>query len=238
MMLDLFGEEVPETMPRSRTRVVTKPAPPVRAAEDDPTATLVAIYADESCLGNGREGSNPGGAGGVLEMLEPETGGLKRWDYWISEPGTTNNRMALRSVIEAFAELDRMKRSFRVVFTSDSKYIVEGMKSWVAGWIARGWKRKTGPIENLELWKQAVRSVEPFQVQWNWVRGHNGQPQNEYANHLATRAAADQSNSGGLVPSDFDGWLSQLKTGRNGFRDIAPFPAPDTFKASHRAWTI
>lgn len=238
MMLDLFGEEVPEKAPRSRSRVVTKPATPMRVAVDDPGATVVAIYADESCLGNGREGSNPGGAGGVLEMLDAETGALKRWDYWISEPGTTNNRMALRSVIEAFAELDRMKRSFRVVFTSDSKYIVEGMKSWVAGWIARGWKRKTGPIENLELWRDAVRSVEPFPVQWNWVRGHNGQPQNEYANHLATCAAADQSNSGGLVRSDFDGWLSQLKTGRNGFRDIAPFPEPETFKASPRAWTI
>ncbi|MEO7368519.1 MAG: ribonuclease H [Gemmatimonadaceae bacterium] len=238
MMLDLFGEEVPETTPRSRTRVVAKPATQLRVVEDDPTATIVAIYADESCLGNGREGSNPGGAGGVLEMLDADTGGLKRWDYWISDPGTTNNRMALRSVIEAFAELERMKRSFRVVFTSDSKYIVEGMRSWVAGWIARSWRRKSGAIENLELWKQAVRSVEPFQVQWNWVRGHNGQPQNEYANHLATRAAAEQSNSGGLVLSDFDDWLSQLKTGRNGFRDVAPFPEPETFKASPRAWTI
>ena len=238
MMLDLFGDEVTEKTPRSKIRVVTKSATPLRVLEEDPTATIVAIYADESCLGNGREGSNPGAAGGVLEMLDAETGALKRWDYWISEPGTTNNRMALRSVIEAFAELDRMKRPFRVVFTSDSKYIVEGMTSWVAGWISRGWKRKTGPIENLALWQQAVRSVEPFQVQWSWVRGHNGQPQNEYANHLATRAAADQSNSSGLVPSDFDGWLSQLKTGRNGFRDVAPFPEPGTFKASYRAWTI
>ncbi len=238
MMLDLFGEEVPETTPRSRTSVVAKPATPLRVVEDDPTVTIVAIYADESCLGNGREGNNPGGAGGVLEMLDPETGSLARWDYWIAEPGTTNNRMALRSVIEAFAELERMKRPFRVVFTSDSKYIVEGMRSWVAGWIERGWRRKSGAIENLELWKQAVRSVGPFQVQWNWVRGHNGQPQNEYANHLATRAAADQSNSNGLVPSDFDCWLSQLKTGRNGFRGIAPFPDSETFKPSHRAWTI
>lgn len=171
-------------------------------------------------------------------MLDPESQVLTRRDYWISEPSTTNNRMALRSVIEAFNELERMNRPFRVVFTSDSKYIVEGMRSWVAGWIARGWRRKAGPIENLALWQQAVKATSPFQVQWNWVRGHNGQPQNEYANHLATRAAADQSNSGGLVTSDFDGWLSQLKTGRNGFRDIAPFPEPGTFKPSPRVWTI
>ncbi|MGH9421691.1 MAG: ribonuclease H family protein, partial [Thermoanaerobaculia bacterium] len=193
-------------------------------------ATLVAIYADESCLGNGREGSNPGGAGGVIEMRHPDDRSLSRWDYWIAEQGTTNNRMALRSVIEAFGELARMKQPYRVVFTSDSKYIVEGMRSWVAGWIARGWRRKAGPIENLSLWKQAVESIAPFQTQWNWVRGHNGQPQNEYANHLATRAAAEQSNSGGLVPSEFESWLSQLKTGRNGFRDVAPFPESGTFK--------
>ncbi len=220
MTLDLFATE------------------PVRAIASSPDTALVAIYADESCLGNGREGSNPGGAGGVLEMLEPASGALTRWDYWISEPGTTNNRMALRSVIEAFSELALMKRPLRVVFTSDSKYIVEGMRSWVAGWIARGWRRKAGPIENLALWQQAVRSVDSFDTQWNWVRGHNGQPQNEYANHLATRAAADQSNSTGLVPSNFDGWLSQLKIGRNGFREVAPFPDPGTFKPSPRAWTI
>lgn len=201
-------------------------------------AALVAVYADESCLGNGREGSNPGGAGGVIELVEPESGRLARWDYWISEPATTNNRMALRSVIEAFGELSRMKRPFRVVFTSDSKYIVEGMRSWVAGWIARGWRRKGGPIENLALWKQAVEAVAPFETQWNWVRGHNGQPQNEYANHLATRAAADQSSSGGIVPSAFDEWLEARRPGTNAFRETAPFPEPGTFKPSPRVWTI
>ncbi len=237
MMLDLFGEEIPEK-PEPRRTAAKRIAIPLSAGEADTTASLVAIYADESCLGNGREGSNPGGAGGVLEMRDQETGDVTRWDYWISEPGATNNRMALRSVIEAFGELTQMKRPFRVVFTSDSKYIVEGMRSWVAGWIARGWRRKAGPIENLALWKQAVESTAPFQTQWNWVRGHNGQPQNEYANHLATSAAAEQSNSGGLRPSEFDMWLSQLKTGKNGFRDIAPFPEPGTFMPSPRVWTI
>jgi ribonuclease HI len=237
MTLDLFGEDVPDKPRRARSATVRIETPRQVVAYDS-DATLVAIYADESCLGNGREGSNPGGAGGVIEMMHPDDGSLSRWDYWIAEPGTTNNRMALRSVIEAFGELARMKQPFRVVFTSDSKYIVEGMRSWVAGWIARGWRRKAGPIENLALWKQAVESIAPFQTQWNWVRGHNGQPQNEYANHLATRAAAEQSNSGGLLPSEFESWLSQLKTGRNGFRDIAPFPEPGTFKPSPRVWTI
>ncbi|MEO8192875.1 MAG: ribonuclease H [Gemmatimonadales bacterium] len=203
----------------------------------DETPSLVAIYADESCIGNGREGDNPGGAGGLVELIEPDSGQLSRWDYWVSEPATTNNRMALRSVIEAFGELSRMKRPFRVVFTSDSKYIVEGMRSWVAGWVKRGWRRKGGPIENLALWKKAVEAAAPFEVQWNWVRGHNGQPQNEYANHLATRAAAEQSSSGGLRPSEFDTWLAAWRATRNGLRDTAPFPESGTFKPSPRSWT-
>ena len=200
--------------------------------------SLVAVYADESCLGNGREGSNPGGGGGVIELIDPKTANLVRFDYWISEPATTNNRMALRSVIEAFGELARMQRPFHVVFTSDSKYIVEGMRSWVAGWIARGWRRKGGAIENLALWKQAVQATAPFETQWNWVRGHNGQPQNEYANHLATRAAAEQSSSDGLVPSEFDSWLAARSEVAGGFRETAPFPEFRTFKPSPRVWTI
>ncbi len=222
MNLDLFDSE--------KTAATETPG-----HRDD--AELIAIYADESCLGNGREGSNPGGAGGLIEMMDPSTGSLVRWDYWASEPATTNNRMALKSVIEAFGELSKMNRQFRVVFTSDSKYIVEGMRSWVQGWIARGWRRKGGPIENLELWKQAVKAVSPFEAQWNWVRGHNGQPQNEYANHLATRAAAEQSNSNGLVESQFEPWLEANSKLNNGFRETAPFPEARTFKPSKRVWT-
>jgi ribonuclease HI len=193
--------------------------------EDD--AEIVAVYADESCLGNGREGSNPGGAGGVIEMFDG--GSLVRYDYWVSEPATTNNRMALYSVIEAFGELAKMNRPFRVVFTSDSKYIVEGMRSWVASWVARGWRRKGGPIENLELWQRAVAAVEPFETQWNWVRGHNGQPQNEYANHLATRAAAEQSCSEGLEPSKFEEWFAAHRSVKRGVLETAPFTDARSF---------
>jgi len=199
---------------------------------------LVAIYADESCLGNGREGSNPGGAAGVIEY-ERETSGVRevsRWDYWISEPATTNNRMALRSVIEAFHAISRKGRFFRVLFTSDSQYLVKGMNDWVYGWISRGWKRKGGEIENLDLWKQAVEVVRGHQASFQWVRGHRGHPQNEYANHLATRAAREQGQSDGLVASQFSEWLaSERAKGRMtmepvgfpagaGFRPIRPYP--------------
>jgi ribonuclease HI len=185
---------------------------------------LVAVYADESCLGNGRAGATPGGAGGLVEWKHPRTGEILRWDYWISEPDTTNNRMALRSVIEAFRGLSRKGNTFSVVFTSDSKYIVDGMTQWVPSWMKRNWTRKTGPIENLELWQEAVAEVEAHQCAWRWVRGHNGHPQNEYANFLATRAAAERTASRGLVPSGFEAWVStqQAKGALRGVVD--PFP--------------
>jgi ribonuclease HI len=198
---------------------------------------LVAIYADESCIGNGREGDNPGGAGGLIEWLHPKSSEVTRCDYWISEPATTNNRMALRSVIEALREISRRDNSYRVLFTSDSKYIVDGMNSWVASWIARGWKRKGGAIENLELWKEAVAAASRHEVQWRWVRGHNGQPQNEYADFLANRAAAEQSNSGGLRQSEFDSWVAKQKEEAVHLKDTAPFPDLQSFQPSKRAWT-
>jgi ribonuclease HI len=198
---------------------------------------LVAIYADESCIGNGREGDNPGGAGGLIEWLHPKSSEVTRCDYWISERATTNNRMALRSVIEALREISRRDNSYRVLFTSDSKYIVDGMNSWVASWIARGWKRKGGAIENLELWKEAVAAASRHEVQWRWVRGHNGQPQNEYADFLANRAAAEQSNSGGLRQSEFDSWVAKQKEEAVHLKDTAPFPDLQSFQPSKRAWT-
>ena len=183
---------------------------------------VVAVYADESCLGNGREGDNPGGAGGLVEYLRP-SGELLRRDYWVSEPSTTNNRMALRSVIEAFRALSAKGNRFHVVFTSDSRYLIDGMSAWLPSWKRNGWRRKTGEILNLELWQAADEAINGHVPKWNWVRGHRGHPQNEYANHLATRAAAEQTTSNGLQDSGFDEWLAaQRAKGR--FTD-----APDAF---------
>lgn len=191
---------------------------------------LVAVYADESCLGNGREGSNPGGAGALVEFLRAD-GTLVRRDLWLSEPATTNNRMALRSVTESFRALAAKGRTFRVVFTTDSRYLVDGMGEWVHGWAARGWTRKGGPIENLSLWHDAIRAAAPHAVEWRWVRGHAGHPQNEYANHLATRAAADQSHSGGLVESGFDAWLEAHRAKGRMNAALAAFPEGGAFRA-------
>jgi ribonuclease HI len=195
----------------------------------DDALPLVAVYADESCLGNGREGDNPGGAAGVIEYVNPATERLTRWDYWISEPGTTNNRMALRSAIEAFRVIGRKGGRFRVLFTSDSQYLVKGMSEWVHGWARRGWRRTGGAIENLALWQELVSVAGTHRVQWQWVRGHAGHPQNEYANDLAVAAAREQSSSNGARTSNFDDWLATQRTKRRVTVEPAAFPAGRPF---------
>jgi ribonuclease HI len=193
---------------------------------------MVAVFADESCLGNGREGDNPGGAAGLIEYRGPGADRLTRWDYWRSEPRTTNNRMALWSVIEAFRIIGRKGHRFRVVFTSDSTYVVKGMGEWVHGWMARGWRRKAGAVENLELWQEAVECARPHLTQWVWVRGHHGHVQNEYVNDLAIRAAGVQTTSHGAVASGFDEWLATKRAAGRMPAEPSVFPPARTFKPS------
>jgi ribonuclease HI len=194
---------------------------------------LVRIYADESCLGNQfTDRDSPGGAGGLMELWR-EDHWIRR-DYWASEAGTTNNRMALAGAADLLAAL---RRPCRVIFTSDSQYLVTGMREWIHGWAARGWKRKAGPIENVELWRQLAAAARRHEVEWRWVRGHAGHPQNEYVNHLATRAAKELSASGGLVDSKFVEWLEQQREKRQQFMDFieaAPPPAAEVFRAAAR----
>jgi ribonuclease HI len=195
---------------------------------------VVAVYADESCLGNGRAGDNPGGAGALLEYVRPGTGEMVRRDLWISEPATTNNRMALRSVIESFRALSRKGQRFSVVFTSDSRYLIDGLSSWVHSWAKRGWTRKGGQIENLALWHEAIAAIDAQEVDPRWVRGHHGHPQNEYANHLATRAAARQDRSDGLVLSEFEAWLAAERARGVNHGVVAPFPDAASFQPTVR----
>ena len=182
----------------------------------------VYVYADESCLGNQyTERDSPGAAAGLVEHWR--TDAWVRRDYWVSEPATTNNRMAIRSATEA---LRALRRPCHVIFTSDSQYLVKGMREWVPGWIRRGWKRRTGAVENEDLWRQLVDAAAPHRLEWRWVRGHAGHPQNEFANYLATRAAKLQTESGGLVPSTFASWLEgQREKGR--YLDFMEFAPPD-----------
>lgn len=190
----------------------------------------MAVYADESCLGNGRAGSTPGGFGSLIEF-RGKGDVVVRFDLWDSERDTTNNQMALRSVIDTFEALSRKGNVLSVQFTTDSRYIVDGMTSWVRGWISRGWRRKEGAVENVELWQSAVESIARHQCQWRWVRGHAGHPQNEYANHLATRAAADQNRSTGLVSSGFEAWWSMTSAkSKKAPAPLDPFPDSAAFE--------
>lgn len=180
----------------------------------------VYIHADESCLGNqNQKKARPGGAAGLLEVWKDRQ--WQRRDYWLSEPDTTNNRMALRSAIEP---LRLLRRRCHVVFTSDSQYLVKGINEWRHGWKKKNWKRKTGAIKNLELWKQLDALADRHDLTARWVRGHDGHPENEYADFLATTAAAEQSSSGGLVASGFYDWLEdEREKGRHmGYMEFVP----------------
>ena len=170
------------------------------------TAPVAVVHLDESCLGNGREGDNPGGAAGLVEVRH--RGAVERRDFYLSAPATTNNRMALLSAITALDLLAGKGRRFRALLVSDSEYLVKGAREWAPGWQARGWRRKGGAIENLALWQQLVAAAARHDVQFTWVRGHRGHAKNEYANDLAVRAAREQLTSDGAVASGFDAWLS------------------------------
>ena len=208
-----------------------------RATGGNDELPLVVVYADESCLGTGREAEGaPGAAGGVVEYRRPDTSEIVRRDFWLSEPRTTNNRMAIRSVIEPVVALARRGQRFRIVFRSDSQYLVKGMSEWVHGWLRKGWRKADGqPVENQELWKQALESwaTAGHLIAFEWVRGHDGHAQNEYANHLATRAAAKQDQSSGLVASEFESWMVGALAKKTVKRAAEPFPASATgFKAA------
>ena len=171
-----------------------------------PPAGPAVAHLDESCLGNGAEGDNPGGAGGLIE-IRAKGGAIERRDFYIHSPATTNNRMALAGAIGLLQLLGRKGVRLRLLVVSDSEYLVRGVREWLPGWIGRGWKRKGGAIENLELWQALHQSLALHEVQLAWVRGHSGHPKNEYANDLAVRAARTRETSAGIVASGFGEWL-------------------------------
>jgi ribonuclease HI len=171
---------------------------------------VVVVHLDESCLGNGQAGATPGGAGGLIETTTKS--GVQRRDFFLHAADTTNNRMALAGGIAALQLLAGKGQRMRVLIVSDSEYLIKGMREWVPAWKARGWTRKGGPIENLPLWQQLVSSAGNHEVQWTWVRGHQGHAKNEYANDLAVMAATDQHTSDGAEESGFEDWLDDKRS--------------------------
>jgi ribonuclease HI len=137
--------------------------------------------------------------------------GIQRRDLFLSEPATTNNRMALAGAAAVLELLAGKGARLSVLLVSDSEYLVKGMREWVGGWKRRNWTRKGGPIENLALWQRLDRAAALHDTQLTWVRGHRGHAKNEYANDLAIRAAREQSGSGGAVESGFPEWLEMRR---------------------------
>jgi ribonuclease HI len=180
---------------------------------------IAVVHLDESCLGNGREGSNPGGSAGLIEARTDS--GIQRREFFISSPHTTNNKMALAGAIAVLQLLAAKRNRLAVLLVSDSEYLVRGVREWLPAWVARDWRRKAGPIENLDLWRALHASLDRHDTQLTWVRGHAGHPKNEYANDLAVRAARDQVTSEGVVRSGFDDWLVAERS-RGRYEGYAP----------------
>ena len=167
---------------------------------------IAIVHLDESCLGNGREGENPGGHGGLIEARTRP--GIQRRDFYGHASGTTNNRMALIGAAAALQLLGAKGARMRLLMVSDSEYLVKGMRLWAPKWEARGWTRAGGPIGNLQLWQDVVDAARRHDVQWTWVRGHAKHPKNEYVDSLVVAAAREQKSSEGAVESKFSEWLA------------------------------
>jgi len=186
------------------------------------SGTVVHIFADESCLGNQFEDrQNPGGAAGMIERFDERRGWIRR-DFARFDPDTTNNRMALASAI---VPLESLTRPSQVVFTSDSQYLIKGITEWVHGWARRGWRRKGGKIENLELWKELVRAASRHEIEWRWTRGHADDVKNQYVDSLAVTTAKERRGLDGLCESGFEEWLlEEQEAGR--YEDFLDLPDP------------
>lgn len=139
----------------------------------------VQIFTDGGCRGN----PGPGGWGAILRYRghEKEISG--------AEPDTTNNRMELTAALMALSSL---KRPCRVQLTTDSQYLKQGITEWLPGWKRRGWRTAGGqPVKNQDLWMALDVQNQQHQVEWFWVRGHSGHPENERADQLANLAIDD-----------------------------------------------
>ncbi len=144
----------------------------------------VTLYTDGSARGNP---NGPGGYGAVLEYVDSK-GTLHTKELSQGYKKTTNNRMEMMAVI---AGLEALNRPCRVEVFSDSQYVVNAFnRHWIESWIKKGWKRgKNEPVKNLDLWKRLLEAKKNHEVEFHWLKGHAGHPQNERCDELATAAA-------------------------------------------------
>lgn len=147
----------------------------------------IEVHTDGSCLGNPR----PGGWAALLRYngREKELAG--------GEANSTNNRMELMAAIMA---LETLTEPCQILLHTDSQYVRQGITEWMPGWVRRGWKTSGGdPVKNRELWERLHAATQRHSIEWRWVKGHNGDPDNERVDVLARNQAIAQR--GGLATS-------------------------------------
>jgi len=145
----------------------------------------VTIYTD------GGADPNPGAGGWAAILLDPLSGKAKELSG--GEPRATNNRMELTAAIRG---LESLKRRCRVQLFTDSQYLRKGITQWLPGWVARGWRRKDGELQNEDLWRRLHELIQLHDVRWDWIKGHAGNHWNERADELATLEIRKQRGRG------------------------------------------
>ena len=137
----------------------------------------VEIATDGACKGN----PGPGGWGALIRF------GAREKELSGAEALTTNNRMELMAAIQG---LNALTKPCRVTLSTDSRYVMDGLTKWIHGWRKNGWKTASRqPVKNAELWQALLDAAAPHRVEWVWVKGHAGHPDNERADRLASDAA-------------------------------------------------
>ena len=142
---------------------------------------VVELFTDGACKGN----PGPGGWGVLLRWGKTER------ELFGGEPHTTNNRMELLAVISG---LKALTRPMKVCVHTDSTYVQQGITSWIHGWKKNGWKTKARePVKNADLWQALEAACTAHEVEWRWVKGHSGHPENDRADELANRGVAQMA---------------------------------------------
>jgi ribonuclease HI len=145
-------------------------------------SNLVQIFTDGACKGN----PGPGGWGAIMKYGDH----VKELNGYSAE--TTNNIMELTAVIEA---LKSLTRPCAIILTTDSNYVKDGITQWIHNWKKKGWKTANKkPVKNKECWLQLDVEVQRHQIEWKWVKGHSGHPENERADELANEAVENNEN--------------------------------------------
>lgn len=146
------------------------------------------IYTDGACSGN----PGPGGWGAVMVLNDTVSFELSG-----KENHTTNNRMEMMAAVESLLTVKKHKKSLKVTLFTDSKYVKDGITAWIKKWRINNWQTSTGnPVKNKDLWIQLNELNDALKVDWQWVKGHNGEHYNEIADTLARKAIISQVVNG------------------------------------------